>query len=113
MSIDNLLVSLEGRMLTIFLSQPYVIASADRGERPGGQSPTQLNDRIMQLSGCLQSGEKSAGQLREMLGLTHRHSFREHYLKPALELGLIERTIPDKPNSRLQKYRLTENREKS
>jgi len=32
---------------------------------------------------------------------------RKRYLVPALEAGLIERTIPATPNSRLQKYRLT------
>ena len=41
----------------------------------------------------------------DRLSLSHRPTFRENYLNPALAAGLIERTIPDKPNSRLQRYR--------
>jgi hypothetical protein len=40
--------------------------------------------------------------------LRDRKSFFERYLKPALALGLLEMTVPDKPNSRLQKYRLAD-----
>jgi hypothetical protein len=46
--------------------------------------------------------------LQAALGLKDRKSFCERYLKPALNAGFIEMTIPDKPNSRLQKYRLTD-----
>jgi hypothetical protein len=46
--------------------------------------------------------------LQSALRLSDRKSFRERYLKPALADGLIEMTIPAKPNSRLQKYRLTD-----
>ncbi len=42
----------------------------------------------------------SATQLMERLGLSHRPTFQKNYLVPALEAGLIEMTIPDKPNSR-------------
>jgi ATP-dependent DNA helicase RecG len=38
-----------------------------------------------------------------------REDFRKRYLHPALSAGVLEMTIPDKPSSRLQKYRLTEN----
>ncbi|MEO8613787.1 MAG: Fic family protein [Luteolibacter sp.] len=51
--------------------------------------------------------EHSREELQALLELSDRHNFRKLYLLPALEAGLIERTIPDKPNSRLQKYRLT------
>lgn len=47
-------------------------------------------------------------EIQEKMHLKHDEYFRKAYLKPALEEGLIEMTIPNKPNSRLQKYRLTE-----
>lgn len=42
------------------------------------------------------------------MGLSHMPSFRKTHLKPALENGLIERTIEENPNHPAQKYRLTE-----
>ena len=47
-------------------------------------------------------------QCMKALGLVHRPTFRKNYLQPALAARLIERTLPDKPNSRLQKYRRTQ-----
>lgn len=42
----------------------------------------------------------------ERLGISHRTNFRRNYLNPALEKGIIERTISDKASSKNQKYRL-------
>ncbi len=53
-------------------------------------------------------GEMGREALQSALALNDRKSFRERYLKPALDKGLIQMSIPDKPNSRLQRYRLTE-----
>jgi len=44
-------------------------------------------------------------ELQDKLGLKDEKNFRQKYLLPALALGYIEMTVPDKPNSRLQKYR--------
>jgi hypothetical protein len=46
--------------------------------------------------------------LQAALGLSARKNFRILYINPALQEGLIERTIPEKPTSSLQKYRLTD-----
>ncbi|HNX77726.1 MAG TPA: hypothetical protein PLM07_17410 [Candidatus Rifleibacterium sp.] len=53
-------------------------------------------------------GEMSRQQLQSLLHLKDRFHFREAYLIPALAAGLIEMAVPDRPTSRLQKYRLTE-----
>ncbi|MGO2324331.1 Fic family protein [Vibrio casei] len=45
--------------------------------------------------------------LQQLLGLKDKKSFNQRYLQPALSNGLIEMTIPEKPTSRLQQYRLT------
>jgi hypothetical protein len=39
---------------------------------------------------------------------TNRTRFKNRDLTPLLEAGLLEMTIPDKPTSSKQKYRLTE-----
>ena len=53
------------------------------------------------------SGKLGSSDIRRMLGLKDRAHARERYVKPSLEGGWITMTIPDKPNSRLQQYRLT------
>lgn len=53
-------------------------------------------------------GEMSRVEIQEILMLKDEKHFREHYQQKALELGLLEMTIPDKPRSRSQKYRITE-----
>ena len=43
-------------------------------------------------------------ELMELLNLQSRSSFRENYLLPAIKSGFVEMTLPDKPNSRNQRY---------
>ena len=52
-------------------------------------------------------GEMSRQQLQQALGLKDQKHFRTAYLQPALDAGLIEMTIPERPQSGKQKYRLT------
>lgn len=70
------------------------------------QGSPQATPQVSELLAVIQ-GEIGREALQSALGLSDRKSFRERYLKPALTDGLIEMTIPDKPNSPLQQYRLT------
>ena len=66
----------------------------------------QVTPQVKELLKVLE-GEMNRLELQEKLNLSDREHFRRSYLKPALEQGVIEMTVPDKPNSKSQKYRLT------
>ena len=70
------------------------------------QVTPQVSPQVEALLQCM-IGEMSREQIQQKLDLKDRKSFKNRYLQPALQAGLIEMTIPDKPNSRLQQYRLT------
>ena len=61
---------------------------------------------IDRLKSAMGNDILSAAEIMERLGLSNRASFRRDYLNPALSQGVIEMTMPDKPRSRNQKYRL-------
>ncbi len=50
----------------------------------------------------------SRSEAQIVLNLKGQANFRDRYLKPVLDLELVEMTIPDKPRSSKQKYRLTD-----
>ena len=63
-------------------------------------------DQVEIMRNCLT--DKRIGELMALVGRTNRTKFRDQLLKPLLEAGWLEMTIPDKPTSSRQKYRLTE-----
>lgn len=72
----------------------------------GSVEPSEYKHVVLSLFFLKFASDKlSSVQIMERLGLSHRPIFRKNYLRTALNMGLIEMTIPDKPNSRNQKYR--------
>lgn len=62
---------------------------------------------VGKLLEILGDSELSTSDLMAATGISDRMNLIEYQRYPALKTRLVERTIPDKPNSRLQKYRRT------
>ncbi len=73
--------------------------TSESGAQSGAQSKVILN--------ALRGRRLSANELAEALGLKSKTGAFKRTVKALLSHHLIEYTIPDKPSSRLQKYRLT------
>lgn len=105
------MLSLEGSHETVCQTPDKIVKPARRMGITYGLTPPvapPVTPPVEVLTRLLDhAGELGNADIRRHLGLKERTHLRERYLAPALAEGLIEPTLPDKPNSRLQKYRLT------
>lgn len=67
-------------------------------------APQDLEQRLVELTEFC-GMPRSKREMMAHIGLTDSKNFRERYLVPLLNAGKIEMTIPEKPNSRNQKYK--------
>ena len=74
------------------------------------QVSTKLNLRWSELEPLITAlvEPRSSAELREVIGLQNHTRFKRAFLDPLIELGVVEMTQPDSPNSPTQRYRLTE-----
>ena len=81
------------------------IRNTPRAEQELGSSEqdrTQVSTRGKILAFC--SSPHSKTKIVDHCGYKNTKGFTARYLKPLLESGLLQMTIPGKPNSRSQKY---------
>ena len=56
----------------------------------------------------METATASRAEIMNALGITNQTRAFQRHVEPLIEAGLVERTIPDKPTSRLQRYRITD-----
>jgi len=71
------------------------------------QVTPQVTAQVEKVLGATANEARSREELQTATGMIDREHFRKTYVEPLVTAGWLERTIPDKPTSRLQKYRLT------
>ena len=90
--------------VTLFLLEAIRDALRDiSGEAASGIQVA--STRVRRLLVVLGDDVLTGNELMQRLGLKSRAAFRQNYLMPAIGGNLVEMTIPDKPNSRNQRYR--------
>lgn len=82
------------------------ILSSTATDQVTAQDGVQVSDKVKRLILVMGQDEYTLAELMQLLDLSHRATFQKNYLNPAIEAGVIERTILEKPKSPKQKYRL-------
>ena len=77
--------------------------------RHGDKRQVELSDTHFEILKALEAGNLARKEIFAAIGLSGDTRSFNRNIAPLLSAGLVEMTIPDKPNSRLQKYRLTTN----
>ena len=86
------------------LSEAATATVGSTTQDPHQVAPQDVDQRLVELTEFC-SMPRSKREMMDYIGLTDSKNFRERYLVPLLGAGKVEMTIPDKPNSKNQKYR--------
>jgi len=117
--VDNLLInSIDIQLITEILDHDIsdvrnyvrtqiVSKSVTKSGQKVTKSVTKSISKLIDIVDFLTT-ERSRQELLDHIGKTNQSKNYKEYLLPFIEGGIIEMTIPDKPNSQHQKYRLTE-----
>lgn len=71
------------------------------------EAPVTLFETDRAILAALRTGERGRKDILQALGHTQRSGNFKLSIEKLMKHVFIERTLPDKPNSRLQEYRLT------
>jgi predicted HTH transcriptional regulator len=96
-----------GGLLASFTLHPASVGPVEKSKRPTSPEVTPEVTPEVERMLKLFSGEMTRQEIMAVLALRDEKHFRNQYQQAAINAGVIEMTIPEKPNSRLQKYRLT------
>ncbi len=94
------------RLLVVTFRAPLVAGGAAGTSR--SESGDQVTAEVTAQVAALCPEPQPARAIMAELGLKHWKTFQTNYLAPLMTMGILERTIPDKPRSRMQRYRATE-----
>lgn len=72
------------------------------------QVTTQVATQVGRLLNTAMADARTRQELQTAAGMANREHFRKFYIEPLVVAGWLAPTIPEKPTSRLQKYRLTD-----
>ena len=98
--------SMEGESTPFVTFVLKVILDALRSPAVTDQAGDQVSDQVARLIAVLQDGPRTTAELMAELGLSHRPTFRNNYIRPAISAGLVEMTRPESPSAKNQKYRI-------